>query len=60
MKKYNKNVYYFEEILDAKQFVLEQLERSVGETNPDGYLFVTMGAGDNWKLGKALLEVKND
>ena len=23
---------------------------------PDGYLFVTMGAGDNWKLGKEIFK----
>ena len=28
----------------------------VGPKYPDGYVFVTMGAGDNWKAGKLLLE----
>ena len=31
------------------------LEPSGGEY-PDGYVFVTMGAGDNWKVGKSILE----
>lgn len=54
-KKYNKNIYYFEEILDAKDFVLEEINKPLPLEYPDGYLFVTMGAGDNWKLGKAIL-----
>ena len=54
-KKYSDNVHYFEEILDAKDFVLQELEKPLSPDYPDGYLFVTMGAGDNWKLGKAIL-----
>lgn len=51
------DVHYFEEILDAKDFVLSELEKPLDSAKyPDGYLFVTMGAGDNWKLGKAILE----
>lgn len=49
---------YYEEILDAKDFVLEELNKAPGAEYPDGYLFVTMGAGDNWKIGKEIL--KND
>lgn len=49
------NVHYFEEILDAKDFVLQELNKPLPENYKDGYLFVTMGAGDNWKLGKAIL-----
>ncbi len=52
---YHKNVHYFEEILDAKSFVQELLNQK-DSNYPDGYLFVTMGAGDNWKLGKAILD----
>ena len=37
------NVRYFEEVMDAWEFI-------GGELKP-GDLFVTMGAGDNWKLG---------
>lgn len=56
-KEYFKNVHYFEEILDASDFVLELLDSTLDKTKyPDGYLFVTMGAGDNWKLGKKILE----
>jgi UDP-N-acetylmuramate--alanine ligase len=41
-------VYYFDEVMDALPFLKQQLRR--------GDLFVTLGAGDNWKLGKALYE----
>ena len=51
-----KNVHYYEEILDATDFAKSELEKPLGPEYPDGYLFVTMGAGDNWKLGKAILE----
>ena len=55
--KYNSHVAYFEEILDAKDYVLTELDKELDSIKyPDGYLFVTMGAGDNWKLGKAVLE----
>ena len=48
------NVFYFEEVLDAKDFVLSELAKPLPE-DKNGYLFITMGAGDNWKLG---LQVK--
>ncbi len=53
-----KNVHYYEEILDAADFAKAELEKPLGPEYPDGYLFITMGAGDNWKLGKAILENK--
>ena len=55
-KKNHPDVHYFEEILDAKDFVLSELEKAPDEKYPDGYVFVTMGAGDNWRLGKVILE----
>ena len=51
-----KDVHYYEEILDASDFVKAELEKAPGSEYPDGYLFVTMGAGDNWKLGKEILK----
>lgn len=51
-----KTVMYFEEILDASDFAKNELEKALPAEYPDGYLFVTMGAGDNWKLGKELLK----
>lgn len=41
-------VYYFEELMDALPFLKRNLRK--------GDLFITLGAGDNWKLGKALYE----
>jgi UDP-N-acetylmuramate--alanine ligase len=47
-KRYEKKeVAYFEEPSDALDFCAELLSRGKN-------LFVTMGAGDNWKLGQAL------
>ncbi len=42
------DVKYFEEIADAEPYLKTSLH--------EGDLFVTMGAGDNWKLGRSLLE----
>ena len=50
------SVFYYEEILDAKDFVIEKLNEKLDEKYKDGYLFVTMGAGDNWKIGKEILK----
>ncbi|MGP1437915.1 MAG: UDP-N-acetylmuramate--L-alanine ligase [Treponema sp.] len=47
VKKNKKEVYFFSEVLDAKDFVLQTLK--------EGDLFVTIGAGDNWQLGKNVL-----
>lgn len=55
--KNHKNVYYFEEVLDALDFVKSELEKPLSE-NYNGYLFVTMGAGDNWKIGREILKNK--
>ena len=54
-EKYD-NIHYFEEIMDAKPFLLEELNKKAGSEYPEGYLFVTVGAGDNWKIGKELFE----
>jgi UDP-N-acetylmuramate--alanine ligase len=48
-------VKYFEEIMDAKDYVIDRLNKSLPD-GKKGYVFVTMGAGDNWKLGKAVFE----
>jgi len=58
-KKNIGDVNYFEEILDARDFAYEEVNKVLDSKYPDGYLFVTMGAGDNWKLGKALLNKEN-
>jgi UDP-N-acetylmuramate--alanine ligase len=60
-KKYHSNVHYYNEILDSKEFALSELKTNPGREYPNGYLFVTMGAGDNWKIGRALYdELKNN
>ncbi|GHT83319.1 UDP-N-acetylmuramate--L-alanine ligase [Spirochaetia bacterium] len=45
-------VHYVEEPMDAVELLKDILR--------PGDLFLTMGAGDNWKLGKALLEYYRD
>ncbi len=47
-------VYYFDEPLDAVEFIRAEINKPLPENYSDGYLFVTMGAGDNWKVGKEL------
>lgn len=58
-QKYHHDVHYYEEVLDAEDFALDELDKDPGKEYPDGYLFVTMGAGDNWKIGRALLDDLN-
>ncbi|MBR7064957.1 MAG: UDP-N-acetylmuramate--L-alanine ligase [Treponema sp.] len=53
-KTFHKNVHYFEEVLEAKSFVKDEISKTKNENFAEGVLFVTMGAGDNWKLGKEL------
>ena len=50
-------VFYYEEAVDAADFVKAELEKPLSPEYSDGYLVVTMGAGDNWKLGKSLIEL---
>ena len=49
----HEHAYYFEEPLDALDFLTATFS-SPPEGYRSGYVFVTMGAGDNWKLGEAL------
>ena len=55
-KKYHKNVLYAGEFDEAAELGLKMLSEPSGREYPDGYVFVTMGAGDNWKVGKSILE----
>ncbi|HNY22118.1 MAG TPA: cyanophycin synthetase, partial [Treponemataceae bacterium] len=48
VRKKHKNVQYFEEVMDAREYLAKNLK--------EGDLFVTMGAGDNWRIGRAVLE----
>ncbi|EFW38776.1 UDP-N-acetylmuramate--L-alanine ligase [Treponema phagedenis] len=47
-KKSCRKTYYYEEVMDAESFLEKELQ--------SGDLFITMGAGDNWKLGRTLYE----
>ncbi len=55
-KKYHKHVIYADDFDTAACQAYELLKDDSGPQYPDGYLFVTMGAGDNWKVGQKLLE----
>ena len=52
--KPEEKVYYFEEPLDSVAFIQKEIDKPLSKDYPDGYLFVTMGAGDNWKIGKEI------
>ena len=45
--RHHGNVRYFEDPHEAAPFLMSELR--------PGDLFVTMGAGDNWKLGREIL-----
>lgn len=54
-KMHHKDVVYCGEFDEAARAALEMLNEKSGREYPDGYLFVTMGAGDNWKVGAKVL-----
>lgn len=56
VKKHFNNVYYFEEPLDSLPYLKDLFMHELPAEYCDGYVFVTMGAGDNWKIGKELLK----
>ncbi len=47
-KKYHSNVYYFHEVEDSFSFYTDKLKKND--------LFITIGAGDNWRIGESLLK----
>lgn len=53
--KYHKDVRYKKEFEEAAREAEKILSQKAGAEFPNGYLFVTMGAGDNWKVGKEVL-----
>lgn len=53
-KKYHPNVIYAKEFEEAAQIIESELNKK--SDAKDGYVFVTMGAGDNFKVGKMVLE----
>ena len=56
-EKYHEKIHYFNEIMDSADFLEQELNQKAGEKYPAGYLFVTMGAGDNWKIGHSLFDL---
>ena len=54
VKKYHKNAVYAEEFTEACDKVYDMICHKSGKE--DGYLFVTMGAGDNYKVGLELIK----
>ncbi|HBG66432.1 MAG TPA: UDP-N-acetylmuramate--L-alanine ligase [Treponema sp.] len=56
MQEHHGHVTYAAEFDEAAASALRLLSAPSGASYPDGYLFVTMGAGDNWKVGAKLLE----
>ena len=52
VKQKHRNVRYFEEVMDAREYLAKNLK--------SGDLFVTMGAGDNWRIGNAVLEDRSN
>ena len=55
-RKYHSDVTYCGEFDEAAQTALKMLNEPSGKEYPDGYLFVTMGAGNNWQVGTKVLE----
>ncbi len=53
-KKYHPNIVYAKEFEEAAQIIESELNKK--SDAKDGYVFVTMGAGDNFKVGKMVLE----
>lgn len=53
-RAHNSATVYAGEFEEAARIALSELSKPSGKS--DGYLFVTMGAGDNWKVGKRVLE----
>lgn len=57
---HHQHVSYCAEFDDAAKKIEHLLSEPAGPDFPDGYLVVTMGAGDNWKVGQMVLsKLKN-
>ena len=54
-KKYHSDTVYAEDFDEAARIGLEYLCEPSGEKYPEGYLFVTMGAGNNQKVGEKII-----
>lgn len=53
-QKYHKDVVYAGEFSEAAEKGLSILGEDCSKDFPNGYLFVTMGAGDNWKVAELI------
>lgn len=56
-RKYHSDVVYAGEFDAAAETGFQYLSKKSRSSCPDGYLFVTMGAGDNWKVGRKILDM---
>lgn len=52
----HRNAVYAGEFSGAADIIAAELSKDAGPQFPGGYVFVTMGAGDNWKAGQLVLE----
>lgn len=55
-KQYHADVTYCGEFDEASETAFKMLQKPSGSRYPEGYIFVTMGAGNNWQVGTKLLE----
>lgn len=55
-KKYHSDVTYCGEFDEAADCAYKMISEPSGNSYKGGYIFVTMGAGNNWKVGTKLLE----
>lgn len=55
-EQYHSDVTYCAEFDEAAETAFKMLQNPSGSQYPEGYLFVTMGAGNNWQVGTKLLE----
>ena len=53
---HHREVFYCPEFDEAFCKGLSLLQKDSSAMFPEGFVFVTMGAGDNWKVGKMILE----
>lgn len=56
VERQHKNAVYAGEFEEAAAVITAELSKDAGPQFPGGYVFVTMGAGDNWKVGRLVLE----
>ncbi|MGI5069867.1 UDP-N-acetylmuramate--L-alanine ligase [Treponema pectinovorum] len=55
-KKYHRDVIYCKEFDEAIECAYKMLCEPSGDSFKNGYIFVTMGAGNNWQVGTGLIQ----